>query len=65
MAEKVLYDKRERIAHVTINRPEAKNAIDPDVHHLMIEIWQDFATTTPSTWPSSPEPATPSAPGPT
>jgi enoyl-CoA hydratase/carnithine racemase len=43
MAEKVLYDKRERIAHVTINRPEAKNAIDPDVHHLMIEIWQDFA----------------------
>ena len=43
MAEKVIYDKRERIAHVTINRPEAKNAIDPDVHHRMIEIWQDFA----------------------
>ena len=43
MAEKVLYDKRERIAYVTINRPEAKNAIDPDVHQLMIEIWQDFA----------------------
>src|SRR3954451_12442510 len=42
MAEKVLYDKRERIAHVTINRPEAKNAIDPDVHHRMIEIWEDF-----------------------
>jgi enoyl-CoA hydratase/carnithine racemase len=42
MADKVLYDKRERIAHVTINRPEAKNAIDPDVHHRMIEIWEDF-----------------------
>jgi enoyl-CoA hydratase/carnithine racemase len=42
MADKVLYDKRERIAYVTINRPEAKNAIDPDVHHRMIEIWEDF-----------------------
>ena len=30
--EKVLYDKRDRIAFVTINRPEARNAIDPDVH---------------------------------
>ncbi len=40
---KVLYEKRGRIAHVTINRPEAKNAIDPDFHHPMIEIWQDFA----------------------
>ena len=27
---KVLYEKRDRIAYVTINRPEAKNAIDPD-----------------------------------
>ena len=65
MAEKVLYDKRERIAHVTINRPEAKNAIDPDVHHRMIEIWQDFRTTTPSTWHPRRSAATPSAPGPT
>ena len=29
---KVLYEKRDRIAYVTINRPEARNAIDPDVH---------------------------------
>src|SRR3954454_16270743 len=43
MAEKVLYEKRDRIAYVTINRPEAKNAIDPDVHQLMIEVWKDFA----------------------
>ena len=42
MAEKVLYEKRDRIAYVTINRPEAKNAIDPDVHHRMIEVWEDF-----------------------
>ncbi len=40
---KVLYEKRDRIAWVTINRPEARNAIDPDVHRLMIETWTDFA----------------------
>jgi 1,4-dihydroxy-2-naphthoyl-CoA synthase len=34
---KVLYEKRDRIAYVTINRPEARNAIDPDVHRLMVE----------------------------
>jgi enoyl-CoA hydratase/carnithine racemase len=39
---KVLYDKRDRIAYVTINRPEARNAIDPDVHEAMIETWADF-----------------------
>jgi enoyl-CoA hydratase/carnithine racemase len=39
---KVLYEKRDRIAFLTINRPEARNAIDPDVHRLMIEIWADF-----------------------
>jgi enoyl-CoA hydratase/carnithine racemase len=39
---KVLYEKRERIAYITINRPEARNAIDPDVHRLMIETWADF-----------------------
>jgi enoyl-CoA hydratase/carnithine racemase len=39
---KVLYEKRERIAYLTINRPEARNAIDPDVHRLMIETWADF-----------------------
>jgi enoyl-CoA hydratase/carnithine racemase len=39
---KVLYEKRGRIAYVTINRPEARNAIDPDVHRLMIETWADF-----------------------
>ncbi len=39
---KVLYEKRGRIAYVTINRPEARNAIDPEVHRLMIETWADF-----------------------
>ena len=40
---KVLYEKRDRIAYVTINRPEARNAINPDVHRAMIETWADFA----------------------
>jgi enoyl-CoA hydratase/carnithine racemase len=40
---KVLYEKRERIAWITINRPEARNAIDPDVHRAMIDTWADFA----------------------
>src|SRR5206468_11555587 len=39
---KLLYEKRDRIAYVTINRPEARNAIDPDVHRLLIETWADF-----------------------
>jgi enoyl-CoA hydratase/carnithine racemase len=40
---KLLYEKRDRIAYLTINRPEARNAIDPDVHEAMIEAWADFA----------------------
>ena len=40
--DKLLYEKRDRIAYVTINRPEARNAIDPDVHAAMIETWADF-----------------------
>jgi enoyl-CoA hydratase/carnithine racemase len=39
---KVLYEKRDRIAHVTINRPEAKNAIDPETHELLWQTWEDF-----------------------
>ena len=40
--EKLIYRKRDRIAFLTINRPEARNAIDPDVHRAMIEAWADF-----------------------
>jgi enoyl-CoA hydratase/carnithine racemase len=43
MAETVLYDKRDRIAFVTLNRPEAKNAIDPQMHDELCRIWRDFA----------------------
>jgi enoyl-CoA hydratase/carnithine racemase len=39
---KLLYEKRDRVAHLTINRPDAKNAIDPDTHQLLWEAWEDF-----------------------
>jgi enoyl-CoA hydratase/carnithine racemase len=39
----VLYEKRDRIAYVTINRPEARNAVSPEVHQKMIAAWADFA----------------------
>jgi len=39
----VLYEKRERIAYVTINRPEARNAVNPAVHQAMIGAFADFA----------------------
>jgi enoyl-CoA hydratase/carnithine racemase len=42
MAEKLLYEKRDRIAYLTINRPEARNAIDPDVHRALVDAWADF-----------------------
>jgi enoyl-CoA hydratase/carnithine racemase len=41
--DKVLYEKRDRIGYVTINRPEAKNAIDPETHDLLWQTWEDFA----------------------
>ena len=40
---KVLYEKGDdRIARITINRPEARNAIDPETHELLCETWADF-----------------------
>jgi enoyl-CoA hydratase/carnithine racemase len=38
----VLYDKRDRIAFVVLNRPEARNAIDPAMHDELCRIWRDF-----------------------
>jgi enoyl-CoA hydratase/carnithine racemase len=38
----VEYEKRDRIAFVTLNRPEAKNAIDPATHEALCEAWADF-----------------------
>lgn len=39
---KVLYEKCDRIAYVTLNRPDKKNAIDPETNELLWQIWRDF-----------------------
>ena len=40
--EKIIYEKRGRIAIVTINRPERMNAIDPQTSAELHEAWCDF-----------------------
>jgi enoyl-CoA hydratase/carnithine racemase len=42
MADEVLYEKRDRIAYVTLNRPHAMNAIDPEMHAALWSTWEDF-----------------------
>ncbi|MGH2392748.1 MAG: enoyl-CoA hydratase/isomerase family protein [Candidatus Limnocylindria bacterium] len=38
---KVIYDVKDRIARITINRPEAMNAMDPDVYAGLSAAWTD------------------------
>ena len=38
----ISYEKRGRIAYVTINRPEAMNAIGPEQQDELIQAWSDF-----------------------
>lgn len=38
----ILYEKRGHVAYITINRPEARNAIDLETSREMNEAWQDF-----------------------
>ena len=39
---KVIYEKRSNIAYVTLNRPEAMNAIDLEMHELLWKTWKDY-----------------------
>jgi enoyl-CoA hydratase/carnithine racemase len=41
-SELVGYVKQDRVATVTLNRPEARNAIDPAMDQRLREIWADF-----------------------
>lgn len=39
---KALYEKRGEVGYVTLNRPEAMNAIDLEMHRELWDIWCDF-----------------------
>lgn len=38
---KLIYEVKDRIAYITFNRPEAMNAMDPEVYSLLSEAWID------------------------
>lgn len=38
----ILYEKRGQVAYITINRPEARNAIDLETAQQLSEAWKDF-----------------------
>ena len=41
--EFVIYEKRGRIAYVTLNRPEVMNALHIHAHRELSAVWDDFA----------------------
>ncbi len=44
MAEpSLLYEKRGHIAHITFNRPEVRNAMNPEMMCRLADAWDDFA----------------------
>lgn len=47
--EFIRYEKRDRIAFVTIERPEVMNALHPPANDELSRVWDDFATD-PETW---------------
>jgi enoyl-CoA hydratase/carnithine racemase len=38
----IIYEKKARIAYITINRPEVMNALHPPAHQELSDIWRDF-----------------------
>ncbi len=38
----VLYEQKDRVVTITINRPEAMNAIDPETHEALVAAWIRF-----------------------
>ncbi len=40
---KVLVEKMDRIAYLTLNRPDALNALDDDLNKELWNVWDDFA----------------------
>ena len=42
MQTRVIYEKKDKIAYVTIDREERLNALDSRTHEELLEIWNDF-----------------------
>jgi len=42
--KKAIYEKKNRIAYVTLNRPDSLNALDDEINDELWEIWNDFST---------------------
>jgi enoyl-CoA hydratase/carnithine racemase len=40
--ENVIYEKKDRLAYVTLNRPDRRNAIDPQTSHELRQAFEDF-----------------------
>jgi len=40
--ETVTYTKRDRVAHITLNRPQVLNAMNLQMHEDLAKIWEDF-----------------------
>lgn len=43
MADEILYENRRQVAVITINRPEARNAINTGVREGLVAAWERFA----------------------
>jgi E-phenylitaconyl-CoA hydratase len=42
LAKKVLYDVKDKVAYITLNRPEVMNAMDMETFQLLSEAWCDI-----------------------
>jgi E-phenylitaconyl-CoA hydratase len=38
----LIYEKKDRIAYITLNRPEAMNSLDPELSQSLSRTWEDF-----------------------
>jgi enoyl-CoA hydratase/carnithine racemase len=42
MEKKILYEKKDKIAYVTINRPEVHNCIDVETSEQLLTVWEEI-----------------------